>query len=199
MVARSRTMTSGATSSRARPRCRSGGPRPHLVWSRRMGRTVGRCVEPEALRYRALERHPVVDGHHRSRDNRRWPPQPDCLTSIAFRVSGREAFAWALSILAMLRGTSLGPLTGATYSSRLRPPSPRGHSIIMGPSISIRAEVAELADALDSNSSEAHTSCGFDPRLRHPSLKRRNPLEPRESTHRRMAGQTARRRVVWVD
>ena len=29
------------------------------------------------------------------------------------------------------------------------------------------AEVAELADALDSNSSEAHTSCGFDPRLRH--------------------------------
>jgi transcriptional regulator with XRE-family HTH domain len=29
------------------------------------------------------------------------------------------------------------------------------------------AEVAELADALDSNSSEANTSCGFDPRLRH--------------------------------
>ena len=27
--------------------------------------------------------------------------------------------------------------------------------------------MAELADALDSNSSEAHTSCGFDPRLRH--------------------------------
>jgi hypothetical protein len=29
------------------------------------------------------------------------------------------------------------------------------------------AEVAELADALDSKSSEVHTSCGFDPRLRH--------------------------------
>ncbi len=34
------------------------------------------------------------------------------------------------------------------------------------------AEVAELADALDSNSSEAHTSCGFDPRLRHHSTSR---------------------------
>jgi hypothetical protein len=27
--------------------------------------------------------------------------------------------------------------------------------------------VAELADALDSKSSEANTSCGFDPLLRH--------------------------------
>lgn len=30
-----------------------------------------------------------------------------------------------------------------------------------------RAEVAESADALDSKSSEAQTSCGFDPHLRH--------------------------------
>ena len=56
-------------------------------------------------------------------------------------------------------------------------PSPRRESPVRGPfpfdyntarSRSIAwAEVAELADALDSNSSEAHTSCGFDPRLRH--------------------------------
>ena len=38
------------------------------------------------------------------------------------------------------------------------------------------AEVAELADALDSNSSEAHTSCGFDPRLRHLSAPLRSGL-----------------------
>jgi hypothetical protein len=30
-----------------------------------------------------------------------------------------------------------------------------------------RAEVAELADATDSKSVEVHSSCGFDPHLRH--------------------------------
>ena len=36
-----------------------------------------------------------------------------------------------------------------------------------GPPDGRSAEVAELADALDSKSSGANTSCGFDPRLRH--------------------------------
>ncbi len=46
--------------------------------------------------------------------------------------------------------------------------TPSASSTILGARLERRpAEVAELADALDSNSSEAHTSCGFDPRLRH--------------------------------